>query len=91
MVWDRHDNTQRVHERGYGIRLPTYAFDATQFTGALDRVLTDASLHARVAADGERLRCAPGTVLGATLIERVARTGEPGLDARPAYAPVVSR
>ena len=27
IFWDQHDNAQRVHETGYGIRLPTYSFE----------------------------------------------------------------
>ena len=26
LFWDQYDNAQRVHELGYGVRLPTYAF-----------------------------------------------------------------
>lgn len=77
IFWDQHDNAQRVHERGYGIRLPTYALTAEALTGGLARVLSDARLRARAAAAGERLRRRPGTVRAADLIERVARTGEP--------------
>ena len=79
IFWDQHDNAQRVHETGYGVRLPTYSFDEDQLTTALSRLLSDASLRARAAAAGERLRRAPGTAGAADLIERVARTGAPVL------------
>jgi MGT family glycosyltransferase len=77
IFWDQHDNAQRVHERGYGIRLATYDLTAELLGDAVDRVLTDGTLRARVAAAGQRLRRRPGTVLGADLIERIALTGEP--------------
>jgi MGT family glycosyltransferase len=77
IFWDQHDNGQRVHERGHGIRLPTYALTAEALTGALQRVLGDPALRGRAAAAGERLRALPGTVRAAELIERVAVTGEP--------------
>jgi MGT family glycosyltransferase len=72
IFWDQHDNAQRVHETGYGLRLATYAFEEEQLAAALDRLLTDEALRARAAAAGERLRRRPGTELAADLIERVA-------------------
>jgi MGT family glycosyltransferase len=81
IFWDQHDNAQRVHERGYGIRLATYDLTAELLIGAIDHVLTDVTLRARATAAGQRLRRQPGTVLGADLIEQVARTGEPVLNA----------
>ncbi len=77
VFWDQHDNAQRVHETGYGIRLPTYALTRDQLAGAVDRLLTDAELRERSVAAGERLRARPGTVAAADLIQRVAVTGEP--------------
>jgi len=81
IFWDQHDNAQRVHETGYGVRLPTYAFAEDELVGAVDRLLGDGTLRARAAAAGERLRRRPGTAVAADLIERVARSGEPVLRA----------
>jgi MGT family glycosyltransferase len=72
VFWDQHDNAQRVHETGYGIRVPTYDFRDGELAGALDRVLADEPLRARCAAAGDRLRERPGTELAADLIEGVA-------------------
>jgi MGT family glycosyltransferase len=77
IFWDQHDNAQRVHETGYGIRLPTYDLEQDEFAGAVDRLLTDGELRTRVRAAGERLRERPGTEAAADLIERVAVSGEP--------------
>jgi MGT family glycosyltransferase len=77
IFWDQHDNAQRVHETGYGLRLATYALDRGGLTDAIDRLLTDGQLRARARAAGERLRARPGTETAADLIERVARSGEP--------------
>jgi MGT family glycosyltransferase len=77
IFWDQHDNAQRVHETGYGLRLPTYTLDRAQLVGAIDRLLTDGPLRQRVRAAGARLRERPGTETAADLIERVARSGEP--------------
>jgi MGT family glycosyltransferase len=77
IFWDQHDNAQRVHETGYGIRLPTYSLERDALVNAVDRLLTDGELRERVRAAGERLRERPGTEAAADLIERVALTGEP--------------
>ena len=41
IFWDQHDNAQRVHETGFGIRLPTYDFEDGELAATLDRVLAD--------------------------------------------------
>ena len=41
-------------------------------TAAIDRLLVDRALEARLAAISARLRANPGTVLAADLIERLA-------------------
>ncbi|HET7045535.1 MAG TPA: nucleotide disphospho-sugar-binding domain-containing protein, partial [Gaiellaceae bacterium] len=77
VFWDQHDNAQRVHESGYGLRLPTYTFDDDDLHRGVDRLLTDDALRTRAAAAGERLRRRPGTVAAADLTESVAVSGEP--------------
>jgi MGT family glycosyltransferase len=83
IFWDQHDNAQRVHESGYGIRLPTYKLDGGDLATAVDTLLADEALRRRAGAAGERLRRHPGTVMAGDLIERVAvsrcapRTGTP--------------
>jgi UDP:flavonoid glycosyltransferase YjiC (YdhE family) len=77
IFWDQHDNAQRVHECGYGVRVATDTRTAHELTEAVDRVLTDEAMRARARAARRRLRERPGTELGADLIERVARTGAP--------------
>ena len=77
IFWDQHDNAQRVQERGFGVRLPTYALTADSLAGARGRVLADGRLRAAAEAAGRRLRTDPGTVRAAELIERVAVSEEP--------------
>ncbi len=77
IFWDQHDNAQRVHETGYGIRLPTYSFTDDQLASALEHLLTDEPLRARAATAGERLRQRSGAVMAAELIEQLAATAEP--------------
>jgi MGT family glycosyltransferase len=77
IFWDQHDNAQRVHETGYGVRLPTYTFDDGELVDALTRVLSEHALRDACEAAGRRLRQTPGTALAADLIERLADTREP--------------
>jgi UDP:flavonoid glycosyltransferase YjiC (YdhE family) len=72
IFWDQHDNAQRVHETGYGIRMSTYGFEGGELAAGLEHVLANESLRARCAAAGERLRERPGTILASDLIERLA-------------------
>jgi len=71
LFWDQYDNAQRMDETGFGVRLDTYHHTPDELTGALDRVLNDGALHARLAAVSGRLRKTPGTERAADLIERL--------------------
>jgi MGT family glycosyltransferase len=77
LFWDQYDNAQRVDELGYGVRLPTYDFEDGALEAAVERLLADGALRARMGAISRRLQASPGTVRAADLIERLARTGEP--------------
>jgi MGT family glycosyltransferase len=72
LFWDQHDNAQRIHETGFGVRLSTYTFRETEMTTAIDRLLADRALHRRLATISTRLQANPGTVRAADLIERLA-------------------
>jgi MGT family glycosyltransferase len=80
LFWDQVDNAQRLAETGFGARLPAYAAEADELTGAIDRLLADRALAARLAALSARLQANPGAVRAADLIERLARDGQPVLD-----------
>lgn len=73
LFWDQYDNAQRVDELGYGVRLATYAFTDEELTGALDRLLGDEELRARLAAAGEEIRGRDGLRRAADLIERLGQ------------------
>lgn len=71
LFWDQYDNAQRVHETGFGVRLDTYRFEDDEMHTAIERLLADEALRARVARVGEQVRTRAGTQLAADLIERV--------------------
>ncbi|MGZ5293133.1 MAG: glycosyltransferase [Actinomycetota bacterium] len=77
LFWDQYDNAQRLQETGFGRRLPTYDWTDEQLVGAVDRLLADDDLAARMTTIATQVQDEPGRVKGADLIERVAVTGEP--------------
>jgi MGT family glycosyltransferase len=72
LFWDQYDNAQRMHELDLGIRLDTYRFTDTQMHGALDRLLSDDRLHARLAAAAATIQGRNGVRTAADLIEHAA-------------------
>jgi MGT family glycosyltransferase len=77
LFWDQVDNAQRVDETGFGVRLATYDFEDGELTGAVDRLLGDSALKARMAAVSARMQATDGTTRAADLVERVAVTQAP--------------
>jgi MGT family glycosyltransferase len=72
LFWDQYDNAQRVQETGFGVRVDAYDHTPRELIGALDRMLGDHALRARMADIAQRLAGDPGTVRAAQAIERVA-------------------
>jgi MGT family glycosyltransferase len=72
LFWDQYDNAQRVQETGYGLRLDTYGHAPEQLLTAVDRVLSDTEMHARLARASARLQAHKGTEQAAGLIEAIA-------------------
>ena len=77
LFWDQYDNAQRLDETGFGVRLPTYDWTEDALVGAVDRLLADDALRARMAAIATQVRAEPGRVAAADVLERVATTGAP--------------
>jgi MGT family glycosyltransferase len=77
LFWDQYDNAQRLDETGFGVRLPTYDWEPAQLTAAVDRLIADEGLAARMKDISATVQADPGHVRGAELIERLALTGEP--------------
>ena len=77
IFWDQHDNAQRVHEVGFGERLPTYSFTDADMSRAIDGLLGERALYEKLDGISKRLNANPGNVRAADLIERLAESGEP--------------
>ncbi|CAF1392292.1 unnamed protein product [Rotaria magnacalcarata] len=71
ICWDQHDNAQRMHEKGFGVRLDTYQFTDEDLLVAVDTLLKDTALRDRMALLGEQIRGRDGVRLAADIIERV--------------------
>jgi MGT family glycosyltransferase len=77
LFWDQHDNAQRVHEAGFGVRLDPYRFADEQLLAWIDRLSADAELAGRLASVAGRLQAAPGTIQAAESIESLMRNRLP--------------
>jgi MGT family glycosyltransferase len=73
LFWDQHDNAQRMHELGLGRRLDTYEHDPAELLEAIDGLLADAPLAARLGAISTRLQAHAGRGQAANLIEGLMR------------------
>jgi MGT family glycosyltransferase len=73
LFWDQYDNAQRVHELGFGRRLSTYGFADEELIGAVDDLLADQELRARMDGIGRAIRERDGLRRGADVIESVGR------------------
>jgi MGT family glycosyltransferase len=71
LFWDQYDNAQRIEETGLGTRLDTYRHSGEELTAAIDRLLADRDLAARLGAMSTRLQSTKGTERAADLIEEL--------------------
>jgi MGT family glycosyltransferase len=71
LFWDQYENAQRVDELGFGVRLDTYSFADAELTDAVERLLADTELRARLDAMGAAIRGRDGLRVGADVIEEV--------------------
>lgn len=72
LFWDQYDNAQRLAETGFGERLPTYGWARDELVSAVNRLLADDALRARMRGIAESIRAKPGHVKAAGLIEALA-------------------
>ncbi|MDP9298229.1 MAG: glycosyl transferase [Actinomycetota bacterium] len=81
LFWDQYDNAQRMDELGFGVRLDTYTFADREIRDAIDRMVGDEVLRARLRAIGEGIAARDGKTVAADLIERLGRErGRAGRD-----------
>jgi MGT family glycosyltransferase len=78
LFWDQYDNAQRMDELGFGRRLRTYEFTDAELIDAVDGLLSDQGLAARLTRVGESIRARLGKERAADIIEQVGRTHRAG-------------
>ncbi len=71
-VWDGHDNATRVHETGHGLKLDRYRWGDDDLAAAVETVLNDAAMHARLESTSKQMRAQPGTAKAAAILDRLA-------------------
>lgn len=77
LFWDQHDNAQRVHECGYGIRLSPYTFTQQEMHDAIDELFTNQGRRREMAEISKESQAQPDNIKAAELIYRVAEHKEP--------------
>ena len=69
--WDGLDNATRVHETGYGLRLPRYEWNDEEFTGTIERLLRDVPMKERLSRISAHMRSEDGRRKAAQLIDEL--------------------
>ena len=70
-VWDGHDNATRVQETGHGLKMHRSNWSDEQFISALETLLTDYEMHARLKRTSTHMKAAEGRQKAAGIIEEL--------------------
>ena len=70
-VWDGHDNAARVQETGHGLKMHRSNWSDEQFIAALETLLTDNEMHARLKRTSTHMKAADGRQKAAGIIEEL--------------------
>jgi UDP:flavonoid glycosyltransferase YjiC (YdhE family) len=73
--WDGLDNAQRIDDTKYGEKLARYTWTEPELSGAIQRLLADRTMHARLAEVSRHMQAAKGAEKAARLIIDVAEKG----------------
>ncbi|MGV8969217.1 MAG: glycosyltransferase [Microbacteriaceae bacterium] len=76
LFWDQYDNAQRVHEKGFGIRLDSYGFTSEELQTTVAALLADTALRHKIAELGEDIRSRKGLEQAADRIEELGRAAQ---------------
>jgi len=70
-VWDGHDNATRVNDTGHGIGMHRYDWSDDELLGNIERLRTDASIQAQLAATSRTMQQQNGRMTAARSIDRL--------------------
>ncbi|MCZ6721995.1 MAG: glycosyltransferase, partial [Proteobacteria bacterium] len=73
--WDGHDNARRVNDTGHGIGMHRYDWTDDQFAAALERLVSDKEMHARLAEISAHMQKQNGVAKAADIILGIAAKG----------------
>ncbi|MEE9292290.1 MAG: glycosyltransferase [Acidobacteriota bacterium] len=69
--WDGLDNATRIHETGYGVRLPRYTWKDEDLIAAIERLPGDGAMRERLTRLSGRMRSADGRRQAAAHLDRL--------------------
>jgi len=72
-VWDGHDNATRVQETGHGLKMDRYVWNDADLAQALETLLTDAAMHAKLRQTSAHMQARDGAQKAATLLDGLVR------------------
>jgi len=76
-VWDGHDNATRVNDTGHGIGMHRYDWSDDELLGNIERLRTDSSIQARLAATSRIMQQHNGRITAARSIDRLLASTPP--------------
>ena len=68
---DQFDNAQRIHEKGFGIRLKPFKSSQKEFLDAIDKLINDNELKVKMEKIAKRIQNSNSNEKAAELIESV--------------------
>ena len=68
---DQFDNAQRIHEKGYGVRLEPHSCTEQELLGAIDKLLNDNDLKKRLTAASKRMLSSDSLIRASKIIENL--------------------
>jgi MGT family glycosyltransferase len=74
-VWDGHDNATRVQETGHGLKMHRADWTDDELGKALDTLLHDAAMAAKLRRTSETMKASPGPAKAADLLDRLLCVG----------------
>jgi UDP:flavonoid glycosyltransferase YjiC (YdhE family) len=72
-VWDGHDNATRVQETGHGLHLHRANWTEAELIDALNRLLDDKDMQAKLAATSAHMQSRHGPTKAADLLDKLAK------------------
>ncbi len=72
-VWDGHDNATRVQETGHGLKMHRSNWTGAELAQALETLVTDKAMHAKLAATSAHMQAQDGRKKAARLLDGLLR------------------